>query len=151
MVLAAGQSQSTNNLMGLEDSTQVISIPATILVVEDTEETRDGIEELLKVEGYSVDPARGEEEALEKARRRDPQLILVSLGGPHPAVIATARRIRERAGLSHDTPIVVFCVESLDEGAEVEIGENVYLTRPDNFDQLRGLVRRLLALSLPIH
>jgi DNA-binding response OmpR family regulator len=138
--------------MGQEDSTTVISVPAIILVVEDTEETRDGIEGLLKVEGYCVDAARDEDDALEKARRRHPQLILVSLGGsPHPAVIATARRIRERAGLGHDIPIVVFCVESLAEGAEVEIGENVYLTRPDNFDQLRGLLRRLLSLSATKH
>ncbi len=103
------------------------------------------------MEGYSVDPARDEDDALEKARRRHPQLILVSLGGPHPAVIATARRIRERIGPSHDIPIVVFGVESVAEGAEVAIGGNVYLTRPDNFDQLRGLLRRLLVYSPPKH
>lgn len=137
--------------MGQEDSTPPISVPAIILVVEDTEETRDGIEKLLKVEGYSVDPARDENDALEKARRRHPQLILVSLAGPHPAVIAAARRIREGIGLSHDIPIVVFGVESVAEGAEVEIGGNVYLTRPDNFDQLRGLLRRLLVYSPPNH
>jgi DNA-binding response OmpR family regulator len=130
--------------MSQEDRTPAGSLPAIILVVEDSEETRDGIVRLLKVEGYSVDPARDEDDAVERARRRHPQLILVSLGGPHPAVIATARRIRERAGLSLDTPIVVFGVESLAEGAEVDIGENVYVTRPDNFDQLRGLLRRLL-------
>lgn len=137
--------------MGQEDSAPPISVPAIILVVEDTEETRDGIEELLTVEGYSVDPARDEDDALEKARRRHPQLILVSLAGPYPAVIAAARRIREGTGLSHDIPIVVFGVESVAEGAEVEIGGNVYLTRPDNFDQLRGLLRRLLVYSPPNH
>ena len=31
---------------------------------------------------------------------------------------------------------MVFCVISLNEGAEVAAGYNVYMTRPDNFDQL---------------
>jgi hypothetical protein len=41
-------------------------------------------------------------------------------------------------------PVVVFCVDEIDEGDEVAIGENVHLTRPDNFNQLRSLLARLL-------
>ncbi len=115
-----------------------------ILVVEDVEETRDGIEELLHADGYRVDPARNEEDAVARAQRQRPDLILVSLGGPEFDVIATARRIRERAGLTEDVPVVVFCITTIPEGAEVEIGKNVYATRPDNFNQLRGFLSRLL-------
>jgi hypothetical protein len=43
---------------------------------------------------------------------------------------------------------VVFCFPSIDEGAEVAAGHNVYMTRPDNFDQLRAILSRLL-LKLP--
>jgi hypothetical protein len=32
----------------------------------------------------------------------------------------------------------------VDEGDEVAIGQNVYITRPDNFNQLRTLLARLL-------
>jgi hypothetical protein len=59
-------------------------------------------------------------------------------------VIAMARRIRTRAALDDKVPVVIFCVESVDEGGEVNIGDNVYLARPDNFNQVRALVRRLL-------
>jgi len=116
---------------------------ALILVVEDVEETRDGIEKLLKADGYRVDPARSEEDAVMRARRESPNLILVSLG-PHVDVVATVARIRARAELSDEIPIVIFCVETIAEGAEVKIGTNVYATRPDNFDQLRSLLGRLL-------
>ena len=116
---------------------------ALILVVEDVEETRDGIEKLLKADGYRVDPARGEEDAIVRARRERPNLILVSLG-PHVDVVATVRRIRERAELSDEIPVVIFCVETIAEGAEVKIGTNVYVTRPDSFDQLRNFLGRLL-------
>jgi CheY-like chemotaxis protein len=71
-----------------------------ILVLEDVEETRDGIEKLLISDGCRVDPARGEEDAVLRARREYPNLILVSLGGPATEVIATASRIRERAQLT---------------------------------------------------
>jgi CheY-like chemotaxis protein len=52
-----------------------------ILVLEDVEETRNGIEELLNADGYCVDPARNEREAVMKAMRQRPDLILISLGG----------------------------------------------------------------------
>ncbi len=121
-----------------------------ILVVEDVEETRDGIEELLKADGYRVDPARNEEDAVGRARRQRPDLILVCLDGPHLDVIAAAQRIRDRAELSEEVPVVLFCIERVAEGAEVNIGENMYITRPDNFDQLRVLVLRLLHGLSPI-
>ena len=115
-----------------------------ILVVEDVEETRDGIEELLKADGYRVDPARDEEDAVARAWRESPSLILVSLAGPEADVIATAGRVRRRADLSEDVPIVIFCVSTVAEGAEVEIANNIHLARPDNFDQLRLFLHRLL-------
>ena len=115
-----------------------------ILVVEDVAETRDGIEKLLKADGYLVAVARDERDAIESARRESPNLILVSLAGLPSEVIATARRIREHADLGHLVPVVIFCVESINEGDDLAIGENVHVSRPDNFNQLRRLFGRLL-------
>jgi hypothetical protein len=39
---------------------------------------------------------------------------------------------------------VIFCGGGIGEGDEVAIGHNVHLTRPDNFNQLRKLLARLL-------
>jgi CheY-like chemotaxis protein len=116
----------------------------TILVVEDIEETRDGIELLLVTDGYRVEAVRNERDAVESARRNRPDLILVSLGGTSSNVIASARHIRARAELGNDVPVVVFCSVEVGKGAEVDIGQNVYATRPDNFNQLRKLLTRLL-------
>src|SRR5438552_17382969 len=46
-----------------------------ILVVEDVEETRDGIEKLLERDGHRVDSAREEEDAVVTAARKPPDLI----------------------------------------------------------------------------
>jgi CheY-like chemotaxis protein len=115
-----------------------------ILVVEDIAETRDGIEKLLKADGYRVAVARDERDAIESAQRQQPALILLSLAGLPREVIVTARRIRQRAAVGADVPVVIFCVEEIGEGDEIAVGQNVHITRPDNFNQLRALLTRLL-------
>ena len=115
-----------------------------ILVVEDVQETREGIEKLLLVDGYRIALARDEHDGIDSARQQRPDLILVSLAGLPREVILSARRIRESAALGEDVPVVVFCINDIAQGDEVAIGENVHLTRPDNFNQLRSLLARLL-------
>ena len=118
-----------------------------ILVVEDVHETRDGIEKLLKVDGYRVMLARDELDAIESAQRQRPDLILVSLAGLPGEVLGSGRRIRESAAARDDVPVVIFCFDEIPEGAEVAIGNNLHIAQPDNFNQLRGLLSRLLRRS----
>ena len=120
-----------------------------ILVLEDVNETRDGIEKLLKADGYRVALARDETEAIESTQRQRPDLILISLAGLPHEVVAAAHRIRERSAVEEDVPIVVFCLEDIAAGDEVAIGRNVHITRPDNFNQLRSLLSRLLS-KIPV-
>ena len=119
-------------------------MPATILVVEDVHETRDGFETLLTTDGYRVALARDERDAIESAQRTRPDLILLGLAGSSQELVLSARRIRERAHVGQHVPVVVFCIEGINEGDEVEIGESVHLTSPDNFNQVRSLIARLL-------
>ena len=118
--------------------------PPVILVIEDVEETRRGIERLLATGGYRVSTAEGEEEAVLKAHLQAPDLILISLDLDVARLVALGRRVRDRSGLPEEIPVVIFCVAGLEEGAEVDAGSNVHLTRPDNFDQLRAFLIRLL-------
>ena len=116
----------------------------TILVVEDVYETRQGIEKLLQADGYRVTLAQDERGAIDSVSLKLPDLILVSLAGTPSEVVLTAQRIRESAAIDSQIPIVIFCIESLAEGEEVTIGRSIYVTRPDNFNQLRKLLVRLL-------
>ena len=116
---------------------------ALILVVEDVRETSDGIERLLKADNYRVTLARDELDAIESAKLRPPDLILVTWTGLAAEILATVRRIRERAAVGNQVP-VVFWVEDTNEGEEVALEGNVYLTHPDSFNQLRRLLARLL-------
>ncbi len=116
----------------------------TILVVDDVEETLYGIKALLEHDGYRVNAARDERDAVDKALLHSPDLILVSLDGEITDVIAAAKGIRRRAALDKNLPIVIFCVGELKEGGETAAGQNIYLAHPDNFNQLRDLIAHLL-------
>jgi len=115
-----------------------------ILVLEDVDETACLIGKMLEATGYSVALARTEEDAIMRARLQSPNLILMSLGLGPELLLATALRIRQQAALTQEIAIVIFCDPTIPEGAEMEVGKNVYVTRPDNFNQLRKLFHRLL-------
>jgi CheY-like chemotaxis protein len=139
-MLYGGSGQvKTGWLMSNENETAAI-----ILVVEDVEEIRDGIEKLLASNGYGIEPAKNEGDAVRRARRRHPDLILVSSARLQADLIGRGRRIREHAGLSREIPVVIFGSDAVAEGAELAIGENTYIIRPDSFNQLRSYVRDLL-------
>jgi two-component system, OmpR family, response regulator MprA len=146
--LAIAEKQISSNMCVVARTQRIsgsILIWMIILVVEDVNETRDGIEKLLKTDGYRVAVARDETDAIDSAKRQRPDLILVSLAGLPHEVIVSACRVRERSAVGEDVPVVVFYVEDIAEGDEVAIGRNVHLTRPDNFNQLRSLLSRLLS------
>ena len=115
-----------------------------ILIVEDVHETRYGMEKLLIADGYGVSLARDEADAIENVQQKRPDLILVSLPSSPNEVILAATRIRKRADAGQQVPVVIYCVDGIGEGDEVAIGQNIHLTLPDNFNQLRSLLSRLL-------
>lgn len=115
-----------------------------ILVVEDVHETRYGMEKLLTADGYRVSLARDEDEAIDNARQRRPDLILVSLSGLPSEVALAAGRMRQAVNAGDEVPVVIFCIKGIAEGDEIAIGQNIHLTLPDNFNQLRSLLSRLL-------
>jgi DNA-binding response OmpR family regulator len=118
---------------------------ALVLVLADDEEIRDGIEALLETDGYRISTARNIEDAAHSATRKTPDLILVTLAQPPYSIVESAAQVRTLAGLSERVPIIIFCCPTIRQGAELRVEKNIYLTRPDNFDQLRRLLSRLLS------
>jgi DNA-binding response OmpR family regulator len=117
---------------------------AIILIIADDEEIRDGMRALLELDGYRTFTARDVVEGIDLAARKPPDLIVMTLGQSPDNVTAGARQVRLRAGLSESVPVVLFSIATLPEGAEVEVGRTIYATRPDNFEQLRAMLARLL-------
>lgn len=121
-----------------------------ILIVEADEGLRGGLKELLTTDGYRIATAKDDQEAVNTARRQRPDLILVCLGEPPPDLISAVGRIRERAEINNEVPIVVFCIKAVAEGDEVAYENHVYVISPDNFNHLRRFLKRLLP-AMPIN
>lgn len=82
-----------------------------------------------------------------RSRADPPDLILVGLAGSEAEIIATVNHVRARAQLDRKTPVIIFSVDTIEEGAEVALADNVYIIRPDNFNQLRAFTKRVLKQS----
>jgi two-component system KDP operon response regulator KdpE len=81
----------------------LVTQPDPVLIVDDHEDTRRLLEELLELEGFRVEAASTGHEALLKACDISPCLILLDLGLPDIAGVELVRELR-RQGAAR-TPI----------------------------------------------
>ncbi len=116
-----------------------------ILIVEAVQGLRDSMRDLLTADGYRIATARDENDAVETAQRAHPDLILVCPDEPSSDLRSDVVRIRERAKLKDEVPMVVFCMEAVAEGEEINYANHVHIISPDNFNHLRRFLQRLLA------
>ena len=109
----------------------------TILVIEDSSDTREFLSVLLNKQGYKVVQAQSGLEGLLKARGNFPDLILMDLTLPEMDGIEAARRIHETPELSH---VPIFVVSAyLDPEIEAEAraaGCVEMFGKPFDFDSL---------------
>lgn len=119
---------------------------ATILVVDDVEDTRTILRAFLEQRHYRVVEAINGQQAVEIALQEHPQLILMDLFMPLQDGITATRAIRKEAEL-HDVPIVALSAYGtlgiLHRDA-LAAGCNEYVSKPLDFEQLGYLVDRLL-------
>jgi two-component system, OmpR family, KDP operon response regulator KdpE len=112
---------------------------ATVLVVEDDQETRQAIVRDLTRRGYRVEQAPDGATALEHWEQRRPDVVLLDLGLPDVDGLDVIRRIRREAA----TPIVILSGR-YDEGEKVEAldrGADDYVTKPFGVDELNARLR----------
>jgi hypothetical protein len=66
--------------------------------------------------------------------------------GINPVILVVEDVHETRDGIEKllKVPIVGFDFDEIAAGAEVAIGKNVHITHPDNFNQLRDFIARLL-------
>lgn len=116
-----------------------------ILLVESTkDEMRGQMEPTLKEEGYEVDCAGDEREAVWCIERSRPHMILVTLKGPPGWLLPLAREIRDFGGLTARTPVVVYSHAAAEQGYQEELPNNIFVLAPGDLNELRRKIRRIL-------
>jgi two-component system response regulator MprA len=118
----------------------------SVLVVEDSDETRAMLTRMLHSERYAPIEARNGVEALEKVGNYLPDLIIMDLNMPHLDGLTTTERIRQYRAKYASIPIVA--ITAFDtygmKQAAIEAGCNEYLMKPIDLDELGSLLRQHL-------
>jgi DNA-binding response OmpR family regulator len=134
---AAARTQPRADAAGVE--------PSRILVVDDVEEVRDMLRDLLEAEGYAVEAADNAATAIAKLGSFRPHAVLLDIAMPGLSGIGALQQLRAR-----DPELgVIMVTGNADESTARQtlvLGAFDYVRKPIDFDYLRRSLRTFLAL-----
>lgn len=117
---------------------------AKVLVVDDSDDTRDMMAKLLELESFAVVTAQDGLDALDVAAHEQPDLIITDVNMPNLNGIEMIRELRKRPGFSR-VPIIAITAYGNGVAKEaLEAGANGAATKPVQFTELVDRIRRLL-------
>ena len=108
-----------------------------ILVVEDNQDNRELVVKVLKINGYKVIEAVDGEEALEKTKTENPDLILMDLFIPKIDGYEVTRRLKSDSDLKH-IPVIALTAHAMKGDMEVALaaGCDGYMPKPIDVREL---------------
>ena len=120
----------------------------TIMIVEDYDDTRLLLKQVLEGLGYSVLEASNGQEAVNIADREHPDLILMDLDLPILDGIAATQSIRQQSHME-GVPIVALTAYPMSYSRVKAFakGCNEYMSKPIDVSELASLVNRYLRLE----
>jgi len=113
-------------------------VSPTVIIAEDSRDTRHMLKRALEVKGYRVLEAKNGREAVELARHCRPHLLIVDLNMPELDGLETIKNVRQLNPPSEQLPIVAitaFDVYGM-QAAALEAGCNEYMSKPFDLDEL---------------
>jgi PAS domain S-box-containing protein len=115
----------------------------SILIIEDSSDTRDVLKFMLEMEGARVETAACGLDGFNSALTGRPQVVLCDIGLPDIDGLEVARRLRRRADLNRTRLIALTGYgQSEDVRQAIEAGFEAHLTKPINLDELLALLGR---------
>jgi len=116
-----------------------------ILVVDDEVDLVETVRYSLELEGYDVLVAYNGEEALNQARKENPDLILLDLMLPKLDGYKVCRLLKFDERYKH-IPILMLTakIQEKDKVTGMETGANEYITKPFEMDELMKKVKGYL-------
>jgi DNA-binding response OmpR family regulator len=118
------------------------NMPSTILVADDERNILELCRLYLTKEGYTVETASDGQDALDRARRVKPDLVVLDIMMPKVDGIEVLRRLRKEG----TTPVIMLTArgDDVDRVVGLEIGADDYVTKPFNPRELVARVKAVL-------
>jgi len=116
-----------------------------ILLVDDEKELVEMIKMRLEASGYEVIPAYDGQEALDKAKREKPDLIILDLMLPKMDGYKACGLLKADTRYNK-IPIIMFTARAQDSDIKMgeEVGADAYITKPFETEILLGKIKELL-------
>jgi two-component system alkaline phosphatase synthesis response regulator PhoP len=118
-----------------------------ILIADDEEDVVTTLQFTLEKEGYQCLTAYDGKEALDKAKRENPDLIILDIMMPKMNGYEVSRLLKFDARFKH-IPIVMLTARTQAKDKEIgrDTGADVYITKPFEMDDLVSTVHNILKL-----
>jgi CRP-like cAMP-binding protein len=119
-----------------------------ILVIEDNEEVRENLEEILELYGYEIDSAEDGKAGVEKALKSPPDLIICDVMMPHLDGFGVLNILSKKSSTAN-IPFVFLTAkaEKADFRRGMNLGADDYITKPFYKDELLAVVETRLKKS----
>ena len=120
----------------------------TILIAEDTADSREMFKWMLEQSGYTVVIAEDGEIALEIVQQNPPDLLLTDLMMPGKSGVQLIQEVRSLTNDLANIPIIAisaFGIEELHQA--MAAGANAILRKPNDLESIVDTVRNLLSRS----
>lgn len=116
-----------------------------ILIVEDNPLNMRLMQMTLRGKGYALIEASNGEEALDKAVKEKPDLIIMDMQLPTISGIEATQRLRKIPELSR-IPVIAVTAYAMkgDQEKFIEAGCDAYLSKPINTRELPGFIENML-------
>jgi two-component system, NtrC family, response regulator HydG len=122
-------------------------VPSKILVVDDSDDTREMMAKLLELESFTVVTAEDGSAGLDTADSERPDLIITDVNMPRMNGIEMIRRLREQEGFA-TLPIMAITAYGNGVANEaLEAGADRAATKPIQFNALVVEIKELLEAS----
>ncbi len=117
-----------------------------VLMVEDHQDARPELKQVLERNGYSVIDTDNGQEATQHARQHPPDLLVIDMDVPLLYELVAARQILKNAQVAPLPVLIVTHERAVDPVPLIEIGANrdEYVTRVSDYAELQPLLDYLL-------
>jgi len=116
-----------------------------ILIADDNKIIRQVVKDVLSatLDIHDCQEAANGREAIERAERSKPDLIILDIAMPEMDGITAAKHLKESM---HETPIILFTMYDLQRYGAKELGVDAVVSKPEGLGKLTQEIESLLAV-----